>query len=66
MSSELDPKYYKSVTLKPVPLGNDQTNAEVSASSNARSALSPKDNILPENKMCLGTSSVIPYIECII
>ncbi|CAG8659029.1 4501_t:CDS:2, partial [Ambispora gerdemannii] len=42
---------------------DNQTNAEVSASSNARSALSPKDNILPENKICLGTSSVIPYID---
>ena len=39
------------VTLKTVPSGNDQTNAEVSALSNARSALSPKDNILPENKI---------------
>src|SRR5947209_16851574 len=39
------------VTLKTVPLGNDQTNAEVSASSNAFHALSLKDNILPKNKI---------------
>ncbi|CAG8607475.1 7484_t:CDS:2 [Ambispora gerdemannii] len=34
-----------------VEQGNDQINAEVSASSNAQSALSLKDNILPENKI---------------
>ena len=39
------------VTLKIVPSGNDQTNAEVSASSNVLHALAPKDNILPENKI---------------
>ncbi|CAG8444748.1 7425_t:CDS:2 [Acaulospora colombiana] len=45
----------KNVTSVEVPetvsSGNDHTNAEVRASSNVFRALSPKDNILPENKI---------------
>ncbi|CAG8597034.1 8092_t:CDS:1 [Ambispora gerdemannii] len=42
------------VISKTVTKCDDQTNAKISVSSN---------NILPENKMCIGTSSAIPSID---